>query len=285
MNLKSKIGTVSTTSQADILVPVGFSVVVNKLKIQNNDNSTRIINVWKYDNSLGVRILLSTSNYNLPAQNRLILSNITLENGDLLEADVDSTTLVKYDINYVEFTEMVSGGVGNDPNAIHDNESDEIISVTEKVTPISTDVLIIEDSENTNAKKRVQIGNLPISSSGVEIVSCEASEILSGGDMVNIYYDSSTLKCRKTDITNGYIANGFTRTAIGVVPAVININVHGVNDQLTGLSEGSQYFLGSVNGKISTTPPSGSGEIRQKIGWAIATDKLIYEQYEYIVLI
>lgn len=49
----------------------------------------------------------------------------------------------------------------NDADAIHDNIASEISVITEKVTPVSGDFLIIEDSAASNAKKRVQVGNLP----------------------------------------------------------------------------------------------------------------------------
>lgn len=50
---------------------------------------------------------------------------------------------------------------GADSTAIHDNVSAEISVVTEKTTPISADLVLIEDSAASNAKKRVQVGNLP----------------------------------------------------------------------------------------------------------------------------
>ncbi|MFB3105558.1 MAG: hypothetical protein ACE1ZA_11650 [Pseudomonadales bacterium] len=50
---------------------------------------------------------------------------------------------------------------GLDPNAVHDNVAGEIFVITEKTTPVSADLIIIEDSAASNVKKRVQIGNLP----------------------------------------------------------------------------------------------------------------------------
>jgi len=50
---------------------------------------------------------------------------------------------------------------GADSTAIHDNVASEISAITEKVTPVSGDFVIIEDSAASNVKKRVQIGNLP----------------------------------------------------------------------------------------------------------------------------
>lgn len=47
-----------------------------------------------------------------------------------------------------------------DNDAIHDNVSGEISAITEKLAPVSTDLLLIEDSAASDAKKKVQIGNL-----------------------------------------------------------------------------------------------------------------------------
>ena len=56
---------------------------------------------------------------------------------------------------------MVSGGSGSDTTAIHDNIASEISAISEKASPVSADLLLIEDSAASNAKKKVQVGNLP----------------------------------------------------------------------------------------------------------------------------
>lgn len=48
-----------------------------------------------------------------------------------------------------------------DVDAIHDNEAGEISAITEKVTPIDDDLVIIEDSADSNSKKSAKLGNLP----------------------------------------------------------------------------------------------------------------------------
>jgi hypothetical protein len=48
-----------------------------------------------------------------------------------------------------------------DDAAIHDNVSGEIAALTEKAAPVAADLLLIEDSAASNAKKKVQLGNLP----------------------------------------------------------------------------------------------------------------------------
>jgi len=55
----------------------------------------------------------------------------------------------------------VTASGGADADAIHDNVTAEISAIAEKTTPVNADLLIIEDSAASNAKKRVQIGNLP----------------------------------------------------------------------------------------------------------------------------
>ena len=49
----------------------------------------------------------------------------------------------------------------SDATALHDNVAGEISAITEKVTPVAADLIVIEDSAAGNAKKRVQVGNLP----------------------------------------------------------------------------------------------------------------------------
>lgn len=59
------------------------------------------------------------------------------------------------------FVDTHAAAAAYDGDAIHDNEAGEISALTEKTTPVSADVLILEDSENSYAKRKVQIGNLP----------------------------------------------------------------------------------------------------------------------------
>ncbi len=53
-----------------------------------------------------------------------------------------------------------------DNNAFHRAASSQISALTEKVTPVSADLIVIEDSAASNAKKKVQIGNLPSGGGG-----------------------------------------------------------------------------------------------------------------------
>jgi len=53
------------------------------------------------------------------------------------------------------------GGPESDTTAIHSNVAGEIVDIAVKGTPTAADLLMIEDSEETNAKKRISIGTLP----------------------------------------------------------------------------------------------------------------------------
>ena len=55
---------------------------------------------------------------------------------------------------------------GADATAIHRNLAAEISTITEKTTPVGTDILVIEDSAAANAKRRVQLANLPTAGGG-----------------------------------------------------------------------------------------------------------------------
>jgi len=50
---------------------------------------------------------------------------------------------------------------GRQPSAIHDNVAGEIAAITEKTALVAADKMLIEDSEAADAKKMIQVGNLP----------------------------------------------------------------------------------------------------------------------------
>lgn len=80
-------------------------------------------------------------------------------NGHVLTADSAEATGIKW----------AAVGSGTDADAIHDNVAAEISAITEKTTPVSADLLVIEDSADSNNKKRVQIGNLPSAGGGGDV--------------------------------------------------------------------------------------------------------------------
>jgi len=70
----------------------------------------------------------------------------------------------------------ISNLAGADTDAIHDNVSAEISAITEKLTPVAADLIVIEDSAAANVKKRVQVGNLPGGGGGNHLGHFDAND-------------------------------------------------------------------------------------------------------------
>jgi len=95
---------------------------------------------------------------------------------------------------------MSKSGASNtrtDPNAIHDNASAEISAIAEKTTPVSADLILVEDSAASNAKKRVQIGNL--AGVGVGTLACvqvrmTADDLNIGTSYVDVNWDVTDIE-------------------------------------------------------------------------------------------
>jgi hypothetical protein len=69
---------------------------------------------------------------------------------------------------------LLNCGPGMDTTAIHDDTAAEINAVTEKTTPVAADLLLAEDSAASNAKKKVQAGNL-VKSLDISALTADAS--------------------------------------------------------------------------------------------------------------
>jgi len=102
-------------------------------------------------------------------------------------------------------------GAGTDNDAIHDNVAGEISLITEKASPVSADLLIIEDSADSNNKKRVQIGNLPGGGGGITI---DSTAITSGASGRVLFENASNQVSESDDLywddTNSRLAIGNT---------------------------------------------------------------------------
>ena len=105
-----------------------------------------------------------------------------------------------------------------------------------------------------------------------------ASESLSNGDFVNIYYESDTQKIRKANASTSLIAHGFVTADYNSGDSVTAMTL-GVVPNKSGLTPGVTYFL-VESGGYSTTPSS-SGVI-QSVGQALSPTKMVY--YPHILL-
>lgn len=131
----------------------------------------------------------------------------------------------------------------------------------------------------TDATGRLANSLMPVGLAA-EVVTCNASENLASGDLVNLWSDSGTLKARKADASAanaGKKADGFTLEAVDQDnPAAVHLE--GDITGLTTLTIGATYYLsGSTAGAITATAPSTSGYLLQSIGKAVSATELTFE--------
>lgn len=121
---------------------------------------------------------------------------------------------------------------------------------------------------------------------GDDINSLIAFENLDAGDFVNVYYDGVALdpRVRKADATTeGKEANGFILSTVTSGNAV-NVYFEGTNNALTALDKGNVHFLATTAGQSTSTIPTGSGNMVQRLGRAVSTTSLAFEPAQAIKL-
>lgn len=117
---------------------------------------------------------------------------------------------------------------------------------------------------------------------GADTASITASEALAAGDLVNVW-NSTGAKVRKADATtSGKEAHGYVIAAVSS-SAQATVYFEGTNAQVTGLTPGVQY-LSTTPGSASGTPPSGSGNVVQRVGFATAAAALNFDAGTPVVL-
>lgn len=107
---------------------------------------------------------------------------------------------------------------------------------------------------------------------GADVVVAPSSENLTAGQFVNVYNNTGALNVRKADATNNTKpCHGFVLVSV-TSPANATVYLLGsLNNQQSGLTIGSDYWLDTTPGGITTTSPTTSGNISQFIGRALAT--------------
>lgn len=102
---------------------------------------------------------------------------------------------------------------------------------------------------------------------GQNVSLLTASENLVAGDWVNIFDDAGTAKVRKADNSNARRAHGFVRAAFSSAATATVYGAGELNDQLSSLTLGAEYFLDTAGGETTTTPTA-PGSIVQGLGVA-----------------
>lgn len=115
----------------------------------------------------------------------------------------------------------------------------------------------------------------------------QASEALVAGNFVQEFSAAGVWSVRKADNSNGRYATGFVKVGVASAAQATVYPLDGVNDQLTGLTIGSIYYLGTAGAVISTplnAATATTGTIDQKLGIARSATELVTDDSDYVVL-
>ena len=157
-----------------------------------------------------------------------------------------------------------------------------ILTETE-ATVSSAGVANAGDIVALDANGKLDLTTMPVGIAP-DISVIAASETLAAGDFVSIWNDAGTPKVRKADASAaGKFAHGFV---IATVSSGNNANVYfeGANSQVSGQTAGDVFLSASTPGQATATPPSGTGNVVQRLGVATAATSINVEIQAPVVL-
>lgn len=119
---------------------------------------------------------------------------------------------------------------------------------------------------------------------GADTSVIAASENLAASDFVNIWNDGGTPKVRKADASAaGKQAHGFVLDSV-TSGNDANVYHEGHVTGLTGVTAGDVFLSASVAGGFTSTAPSGTGQVVQRLGVGTSSTTINFEYQQPIVL-
>ncbi len=116
-----------------------------------------------------------------------------------------------------------------------------------------------------------------------DTISLTTTEIIASGALINVW-NSTGAKARNADGTiAGKEAHGFCLAGAGS-GASVTVYFEGNNTSVTGLTPGPQ-FLSTTAGLCTTTAPSGSGNIVQRVGYATSATSMNFQSQVPVTLV
>jgi len=156
-----------------------------------------------------------------------------------------------------------------DADAIHKGTSAEISTVTEKTNPVAGDLLLIEDSQATNTKKRIQVGNVAaakLATSGASVGIAAASPPTTGQILKAASPTAASWVDAPEPAGTAVVQHAFAELSADQVvgaPAVLDFDTliasNGITVDANGrftLTEGKTYRLISVLECVGTSTDS-----------------------------
>jgi hypothetical protein len=122
---------------------------------------------------------------------------------------------------------------------------------------------------------KLDVSLLP-SGIGAATVTVASSENLAAGQFVNLYDNAGTINARLADANANRRAHGFVLANV-TSPANATVYYGDVNDEMSGLTVGAEYFLSETAGGVVTPAPTTSGSLAQRLGVAQSATELVVD--------
>lgn len=122
---------------------------------------------------------------------------------------------------------------------------------------------------------------------GVSTRPIVSSEAIGAGKFVNEYLNAGVLNIRLADNSNNRPAHGFVIAAVASAGTGAVYDLDAVNSALTGLTIGSDYYLGTAGAAVATpvdATAAATGTIDQKLGKALSATELKTQDFDYVVI-
>jgi hypothetical protein len=119
-------------------------------------------------------------------------------------------------------------------------------------------------------------------------VTGSATESIAAGRFVNLFSNGGSLGVRLADNSNGRVANGFVKSAVVSGASAVVYSMGVLNSNLTGLTPGVTYFLGTAGGVLATPLDSSlvgnNNKVCQEIGIAVSATEMMTSSNSYVIL-
>lgn len=121
---------------------------------------------------------------------------------------------------------------------------------------------------------------------GANTISRVASEAIGAGKFVNLWSDAGVLKMRLADNSNNRPAHGYVKASVSSAATGTVYRLNTVNANLSGLTEGAEYWLGVAGGVLATplVPDTDTGKLDQYLGLASSATELATVEFEPVYL-
>ena len=123
---------------------------------------------------------------------------------------------------------------------------------------------------------------------GANTTQATASEAIGAGKFINYWDNAGVFSMRLADNSNGRQADGYVTAAVTSGAVGTGYPLDGTNAQLTGLTVGTRYWLGTAGG-VTPTPldeadAGNANKISQYLGVAKSTAELVTDDQGHVVL-